>query len=112
MPFNVAACNSSGYNYASGRLDHQTYFKSIRVEQEHLACVVLDRALETRRLRRENDSLRRAVEERLLDPKRVVQLGIRGSIYDPDEHGWARDQGMRIFYMEEIVRRGVDAVRG
>jgi capsid protein len=31
MPFNVAAGNSSGYNYASGRLDHQTYFKSIRV---------------------------------------------------------------------------------
>jgi lambda family phage portal protein len=45
MPFNVAACNSSGYNYASGRLDHQTYFKSVRVEQEHLACVVLDRLL-------------------------------------------------------------------
>jgi len=43
MPFNVAAGNSSGYNYASGRLDHQTYFKSIRVEQEHLAAVVLDR---------------------------------------------------------------------
>jgi lambda family phage portal protein len=45
MPFNVAAGNSSGYNYASGRLDHQTYFKSIRVEQEHIACVVLDRIL-------------------------------------------------------------------
>jgi lambda family phage portal protein len=45
MPFNVAACNSSGYNYASGRLDHQTYFKSIRVEQDHMACVVLDRLL-------------------------------------------------------------------
>jgi len=45
MPFNVAAGNSSGYNYASGRLDHQTYFKSIRVEQKHLACVVLDRVL-------------------------------------------------------------------
>jgi len=25
MPFNIAAGNSSGYNYASGRLDHQTY---------------------------------------------------------------------------------------
>jgi hypothetical protein len=31
-PFNVAAGNSSGYNYASGRLDHQTYFKAIRVD--------------------------------------------------------------------------------
>jgi lambda family phage portal protein len=43
MPFNVAAGNSSGYNYASGRLDHQTYFKAIRVDQSHLECVVLDR---------------------------------------------------------------------
>ena len=45
MPFNVAAGNSSGYNYASGRLDHQTYFKSLRVEQAHLGQVVLDRIL-------------------------------------------------------------------
>ncbi len=45
MPFNVAAGNSSGYNYASGRLDHQTYFKAIRVEQAHLECVLLDRVL-------------------------------------------------------------------
>ncbi|NQT19091.1 MAG: phage portal protein [Planctomycetes bacterium] len=43
LPYNIAACNSSGYNYASGRLDHQTYFKSIRVEQAHLGEVVLDR---------------------------------------------------------------------
>jgi len=43
MPFNVAAGNSSGYNYASGRLDHQTYFKSIRVEQAHLGAAILDR---------------------------------------------------------------------
>jgi lambda family phage portal protein len=43
LPYNIAACNSSGYNYASGRLDHQTYYKSIRVEQAHLAESVLDR---------------------------------------------------------------------
>ncbi len=42
LPYNIAACNSSGYNYASGRLDHQTYYKSIRVEQMHLAEIVLD----------------------------------------------------------------------
>lgn len=46
MPYNIAACNSSGYNYSSGRLDHQTYYKSIRVEQAHLEAVVLDRLLE------------------------------------------------------------------
>lgn len=45
MPYNVAAANSSGYNYASGRLDHQTYYKAIRVEQSHLEAVVLDRIL-------------------------------------------------------------------
>jgi lambda family phage portal protein len=45
MPYNVAAANSSGYNYASGRLDHQTYFKAIRVEQSHLESIVLDRIL-------------------------------------------------------------------
>ena len=45
MPFNVAAGNSSGYNYASGRLDHQTYYKSIRVDQTQLGLVVLDRIL-------------------------------------------------------------------
>jgi guanidinopropionase len=53
---------------------------------------------------------RRAVEEGLLDPKRVVQIGIRGSIYDPDEHGWARAHGMKIVYMEDFVRRGIEEV--
>ena len=45
MPFAISAGNSSGYNYASGRLDHQMYFKAIRVEQAHLESVVLDRIL-------------------------------------------------------------------
>jgi capsid protein len=43
MPFNIAAGNSSGYNYASGRLDHQTYYKAIRVDQARMAIQVLDR---------------------------------------------------------------------
>jgi lambda family phage portal protein len=45
LPYNIAACNSSGYNYASGRLDHQTYYKSIRVEQADMAATVLDKIL-------------------------------------------------------------------
>ncbi len=45
MPFNLAAGNSSGYNYASGRLDHQAFFKAIRIDQAYLADVVLDRIL-------------------------------------------------------------------
>ena len=33
IPYNIAAGNSSGYNYASGRLDHQAFFRSIAVDQ-------------------------------------------------------------------------------
>jgi lambda family phage portal protein len=43
MPYNIAAGNSSGYNYASGRLDHQTYYKALRVDQARLAGQALDR---------------------------------------------------------------------
>jgi lambda family phage portal protein len=43
MPFNVAAGNSSKYNYASGRLDHQTYFKAIGVERSVIRRALLDR---------------------------------------------------------------------
>ena len=61
LPFNIAAGNSSGYNYASGRLDHQTYYKSIRVEQTHLGEAVLDRIfaawLNEAQLLSEDDSL-------------------------------------------------------
>lgn len=43
MPFNVAAGDSSDYNYASGRLDHQTYHRSIIIEQDYISRLVLDR---------------------------------------------------------------------
>ena len=42
MPFNIASGNSAGYNYASGRLDHQSFFKAIRIDQNHIADIVLD----------------------------------------------------------------------
>ena len=42
MPFNVAACDSSSYNYASGRLDHQTYYGSLDVDREDCNDLVLD----------------------------------------------------------------------
>jgi len=43
MPFNVAAGNSSGYNYSSGRLDHQLYFRSIEIDRRQLELIALDR---------------------------------------------------------------------
>lgn len=45
MPYNVAAADSSGYNYASGRLDHQVYDRSLRVNQSRIETHVLDRLL-------------------------------------------------------------------
>ena len=49
---------------------------------------------------------RRAIEEGILDPHHIVQIGIRGSVYAADEHQWARDQGIRILYIEEVDRLG------
>jgi len=43
VPVNVVTGDSSRHNYASGRLDHQQYHRSLRIEQAHLGCVVMDR---------------------------------------------------------------------
>ncbi len=43
MPYNIAACNSSDYNYASGRLDHQSFFRFLEIEQDDAELIVLDR---------------------------------------------------------------------
>ncbi|WP_018151781.1 agmatinase [Leeia oryzae] len=52
---------------------------------------------------------RRAIEEGLLDPKRTVQIGIRGSIYDPQDMAFAEECGIRVIYMEEFSKIGVEA---
>ncbi|HQU05609.1 MAG TPA: arginase family protein, partial [Acidocella sp.] len=48
---------------------------------------------------------RRAVEENLLDPKRAVQIGIRGSYYHESDLDFARATGFRIITMEEFCTR-------
>ena len=53
---------------------------------------------------------RRAVEEGLLDPKRVVQIGIRGSIYDPSDLDFAKAAGFRIIFIEEFIKRTAEDV--
>ena len=50
---------------------------------------------------------RRAVEEGLLDPKRVVQIGIRGTAYDSEDIDFAASVGIRIIKIEEFFARGV-----
>jgi guanidinopropionase len=53
---------------------------------------------------------RRAVEDGLLDPKRTVQIGIRGA--QNSDEGWiySLESGMRVIFMEEFTELGVDAV--
>ena len=41
MPVNILLGDSSKHNYASGRLDHQSFFKSIKVEQTSCEQVLL-----------------------------------------------------------------------
>ena len=53
---------------------------------------------------------RRAVEEGLLDPKRVVQIGIRGTMYDSEDRDFAKAEGIRIIEIEEFHSRGVEDV--
>lgn len=45
MPYNLSAGDSSSYNYASGRLDHQTYFRALEIDRADLAIDCLDRIL-------------------------------------------------------------------
>ena len=53
---------------------------------------------------------RRAVEEGLLDPARVIQIGIRGSMYDTEDVDFAAANGIRIVRIEEFFDRGPEAV--
>jgi guanidinopropionase len=53
---------------------------------------------------------RRAVEEGLLDPKRVVQIGIRGSTYDNEDTDFAKSVGIRVIRIEEFFKRGLEDV--
>jgi len=54
--------------------------------------------------------LRRAIEEDLLDPKRTIQIGIRGSLYDLDDEKFARDVGIRVIHIEEFIALGVERI--
>ncbi|NXE29327.1 SPEB protein, partial [Ardeotis kori] len=50
---------------------------------------------------------RRCVEEGLLDCSCVVQIGIRGSSYDPDPYEYCREQGFWVVLAEECWRKSL-----
>lgn len=53
---------------------------------------------------------RRAVEEGLIDPKRVIQIGLRGTAGSPDDLEWARDVGITMVTMDDYEARGRAAI--
>ena len=51
---------------------------------------------------------RRAIEENLINPKKYVMLGIRGSLYDPNDMKWAKEQGVTIITIDEYYKIGFE----
>lgn len=54
---------------------------------------------------------RRAHEEGLINPAHVIQVGMRGSLYDPNEHKIAEQElGYRLIPAHKMREMGIDAV--
>ena len=52
---------------------------------------------------------RRAMEEKLIDPKRTIQIGIRGAQNSEESWQGSEDAGIRVMYMEEFTAIGCEA---
>ena len=106
MPFNIAAGNSAGYNYASGRLDWQTYFRSIKVDQRYLGSNVLD------------PLFRKWIREYSLSTRKDIDVNVWHTwFWDGTEHvdplKEANAQSVRLAsrtttYAAEFARAGID----
>ncbi|XP_069466556.1 guanidino acid hydrolase, mitochondrial [Ambystoma mexicanum] len=55
---------------------------------------------------------RRCVDEGILDCKRVVQIGIRGSSYTPNPYKYSRDQGFRVVLAEDCWLKSLVPLMG
>ena len=53
---------------------------------------------------------RRAHEDGLIDAPRTIQIGIRGAQNTSEGWDYSLEQGMRVVFMEEFTKLGVDAV--
>ncbi|QJQ96113.1 MULTISPECIES: agmatinase [Halomonadaceae] len=52
---------------------------------------------------------RLACEEGLIDPRRTIQIGIRGAQTTPEGWDYSMEKGMRVMFMEEFDALGVQA---
>jgi agmatinase len=52
----------------------------------------------------------RLVRDGHVDPKRYVQIGLRGYWPGEKEFGWQAEQGITAFFMHDVRDRGIDAI--
>jgi agmatinase len=52
----------------------------------------------------------RLVRDGVVDPKRYVQIGLRGYWPGEPEFAWQREQGITAFFMHDVRDRGIDAI--
>jgi len=50
---------------------------------------------------------RRAIEEGLIDPTRMLQVGLRGQVYGEEDFEFARSKGIEFLSTEDIFERGI-----
>ncbi len=53
---------------------------------------------------------RRAIEEGVLDPRRTIQIGLRGTMYDLDDFAYGEKMGVRLVRIEEAMEKGPKAI--
>ena len=53
---------------------------------------------------------RRALEENLIDASHSIQVGMRGSLYDPDEHKMAAELGMKLSPAHKVREMGLETL--
>ncbi|MDC0609178.1 agmatinase [Vibrio sp.] len=51
-----------------------------------------------------------AADEGLIDPKKTIQIGIRGGVTDKDIWKFSYDSGMRVIHIEEFYQMGLERV--
>ena len=54
---------------------------------------------------------RRAIEENLLDPEKIIQIGIRGQLYNEKDFDFNKEHGITIITIEDIFEKGISFIR-
>ena len=53
---------------------------------------------------------RRAIEERLIDPRRMIQIGIRGPLYGPEDFAFHDEHGIGVVRIEAVKEQGTGPI--